>query len=68
MTELRRELCRWLDHQHVTTANIGALRRACSVPWDSAWNQIVRIETGERENKPPRFTPAEKPANDWKTK
>lgn len=48
--ELRNELVRWLDGQHITSENIGQIRRACFVPWDSEWNTIVRIETAEREN------------------
>ena len=46
---LRRELCLWLDQQVITGDNIGDIRRQCFVPWDSAWNGIVREETAARE-------------------
>lgn len=43
------ELRVWLDHQVINSDNIGAIRRRCFVPWDSAWNELVRNETAERE-------------------
>ncbi len=46
---MQKELIDWLDSQYVTSDNIGEIRRACSVPWDSDWNAIVRDETAKRE-------------------
>jgi hypothetical protein len=51
---LRQELADWLDTQIITGDNIGDVRRACFVPWDSQWNGVVRDETAAREGKPPR--------------
>jgi len=46
---LSRELCAYLDTLTITSENIGAIRRACFVPWNSEWNGIVRDETAKRE-------------------
>ena len=48
---IKRELWTWLDQQKITSANIGAIRRKCFVPWSSTWNAIVRDETARREIK-----------------
>lgn len=47
--ELYQELVEWLNTQNITTDNIGEIRRQCFMPWDSAWNMIVRDETAARE-------------------
>lgn len=47
---LKTELRKWLDTQDITGDNIGDIRRQCFVPWDSAWNSLVRDETAAREN------------------
>jgi hypothetical protein len=57
---LRHELCAYLDSLTITGENIGDIRRSCFVPWDSAWNGIVRDETAEREVK----TAADPPVGD----
>ena len=49
---LKEELIKWLDTQVITQDNIGDIRRACFVPWDSKWNEIVRDETATRERPP----------------
>lgn len=49
---LQEELCAWLDKQTITSENIGQIRRACFMPWDSKWNAIVRDETAAREKSP----------------
>ena len=46
---LKTELRKWLDTQDITSDNIGNIRRRCFVPWDSAWNSLVRDETAARE-------------------
>ena len=43
------ELRQWLDSQHINGDNIGTIRRQCFMPWDSAWNALVRDETAARE-------------------
>ena len=43
--DLRGELVAWLSKQRVTSKNIGEIREACMVPWDSRWNAIVLRET-----------------------
>lgn len=43
------ELRSWLNKQDITSINIGAIRRACFVPWGSNWNALVRDETSARE-------------------
>lgn len=46
---MKDELITYLDSQNITSENIGGIRRACFVPWDSAWNAFVRDETARRE-------------------
>lgn len=53
---LKRELKLWLDRQTITPENIGEIRSACMVPWDSEWNAFVRDQTALRE----------KPSDIWK--
>ena len=48
---LRKELLAYLDTLTITGENIGDVRRSLFMPWDSAWNGIVRDETAERENR-----------------
>ena len=48
--ELPRQLRSWLDSQTITRKTIGPIRRRCFMPFDSAWNGLVRDETAEREN------------------
>jgi uncharacterized protein len=48
---LKSELRIYLDGQKINSENIGEIRRACFVPWDSEWNAFVRDETAARENK-----------------
>jgi hypothetical protein len=50
MEELRQQLIVYLDSLVITSNNIGDIRRSCFMPWDSAWNAIVRDETAQREN------------------
>ena len=50
---LRTELWKWLSEQVITSENIGNIRRQCFVPWNSAWNALVRDETAASENKTP---------------
>lgn len=47
--DMIQELVTYLDSQSITEDNIGQIRRACFVPWDSEWNAIVRVETGRVE-------------------
>lgn len=47
--ELQNELTRYLDTLTIHSDNIGDIRRSCFVPWESAWNGIVRDETAARE-------------------
>lgn len=49
--DLIQELREYLDLQPITCENIGAIRRRLLVPWESAWNGIVRDETAKREEK-----------------
>lgn len=53
MDQMRKELVAYLAAQVITRENIGDIRRRCFVPWDSAWNAIVRDETAKREKAPP---------------
>lgn len=53
--DLRHELCIYLDTLIITDDNIGDIRRQCFVPWDSAWNGIVRDETAAREHAAPEY-------------
>lgn len=53
MNTLHQELIKWLDIQIITSENIGDIRRMAFVPWDSAWNGLVRDETAQREVSPP---------------
>ena len=46
------ELTRYLDSIDIHSDNIGDIRRACFVPWDSPWNSLVRDETAARERTP----------------
>jgi hypothetical protein len=46
---LQHELRVYLDTLTITSDNIGDIRRSLFVPWDSAWNGIVRDETAARE-------------------
>lgn len=46
---LANELRKWLDEQDITPDTIGNIRRRCSMPWDGAWNALVRDETAARE-------------------
>lgn len=46
---LPHELRQHLDTMTITGENIGDIRRSLFVPWDSAWNGIVRDETAQRE-------------------
>ncbi len=46
---MQKELIDWLETQYITSDNIGEIRRACFVPWESDWNAIVRDETAKRE-------------------
>lgn len=55
--DLREELCAWLDAQTITSENIGDIRRSCFVPFDSAWNGVVRDETAKREKDTPSPQP-----------
>jgi hypothetical protein len=48
-THLQRELRAYLDTLVITGDNIGEVRRSLFVPWDSAWNSVVRDETARRE-------------------
>lgn len=50
---LKRELSAYLDQCVITSENIGDIRWSLFVPWDSAWNGIVRDETASRENRSP---------------
>lgn len=44
-----KELIKYLDSIDIHSNNIGDIRRACFVPWDSEWNGFVRNETAKRE-------------------
>lgn len=55
MEDLKKELIAWLEEQHITSENIGYIRRQCFVPWESQWNALVRDETAARENQKPRI-------------
>ena len=46
------ELRQWLNSQDIHGDSIGNIRRQCFMPWDSAWNALVRDETAEREKSP----------------
>jgi hypothetical protein len=46
---LRHELGIYLDTLVITGDNIGEIRRSLFMPWDSAWNGIVREVTAQRE-------------------
>lgn len=46
---LQHELRLYLDALAIDGDNIGEIRRRLFVPWDSAWNGIVRDETAMRE-------------------
>lgn len=47
---LKIELENWLKTIPIIDGeNIGGIRRACFVPWDSEWNGIVRELTAQRE-------------------
>lgn len=48
---LLHELRTYLDTLTITGENIGEIRRACFVPWDSPWNGLVRDETATREGR-----------------
>lgn len=45
------ELRQWLNSQDINGETIGTIRRKCFMPWDSAWNALVRDETAAREKK-----------------
>ena len=47
---LHRELTAYLDGLVMTGENIGDIRRSLFLPWDSAWNGIVRDDTARRES------------------
>lgn len=49
MSDLKQELCQWLDKQIINGETIGDIRRSLFVPWDSEWNGVVRDETAKRE-------------------
>lgn len=53
-----RELRTYLDGIVVTSDNIGDIRRALLLPWDSQWNGWVRDETATRENREAALPPA----------
>ena len=53
---LHRELCTYLDGLTITGDNIGKIRRSLLMPWDSAWNGIVRDETAAREVSAPAMS------------
>lgn len=61
---LKHELAAYLDGLVITGENIGDIRRSCFVPWDSAWNGIVREETASRERRShdPEAALADRPA------
>ena len=46
------ELRQWLNSHDIHGDNIGSIRRQCFMPWDSAWNALVRDETAAREKSP----------------
>lgn len=46
------ELIQYLDSIDIHSDNIGDIRRACFVPWDSLWNGFVLDETAKRERTP----------------
>jgi len=48
---LRVELEGYLDTLTITSDTIGDIRRSLLMPWDSAWNGVVRDETAKRERK-----------------
>lgn len=50
---LKRELEKHLDGLTITGDNIGDVRRSLFMPWDSAWNGVVRDETAKRERPAP---------------
>ena len=66
--DLRGELVAWLSKQRVTSKNIGEIREACMVPWDSRWNAIVLRETENVEKvetiepEPPTPAPGASPS------
>lgn len=64
------ELRRWLDLQTITSDNIGSIRRRCFMPWDSAWNALVRDETAMREKSPSTKAQAARrtPVCQWPTR
>lgn len=47
------ELRTYLDGLTITGDNIGDIRRSLFMPFDSAWNGIVRDETAKREQATP---------------
>lgn len=47
--DLERELKSYLVDLVIDQDNIGAIRRACFVPWDSEWNTLVRDVTAQKE-------------------
>lgn len=55
------ELETYLNGLTIHGDNIGNIRRACSVPWDSEWNGIVRDLTAQREKS--ELSAAEKESN-----
>ena len=49
MNEMIDQLCQWLNSQTINGDTIGNIRRQCFMPFDCAWNGIVRDETAKRE-------------------
>lgn len=49
LMNLPHELRTYLDTLTITGENIGEIRRSLFLPWDSAWNGLVREETAARE-------------------
>lgn len=61
-TYLLREMQAYLDTLTITGDNIGDIRRSLFMPFDSAWNGLVRDETAEREGLLPQSPTTKEPA------
>lgn len=62
-TAMQQELRAYLDTLAIDSHNIGDIRRSLFVPWESAWNALVRDETAERE-RPAASVPSPSGAED----
>jgi len=60
--DLRGELVAWLAKQQVIPKNMGEIREACMVPWDSKWNSIVMEATAAVEKIQPQWPEPPTPA------